>query len=177
MAFTRYRKAIELDPKKADYHNDLGAVLCDDLKEYDKSIECFRKVLELDAKNARGHRNLSVALGGKFLQFREMKNAAGCLAVAAERETLKFTHAAWLYDLACVRALCASAIREDPETSASDAARLAREQADLAMAWLHKAVAVGFRDIKLIEGDRDLDALREREDFKKLIAELELKKK
>ena len=47
------------------------------------------------------------------------------------------------------------------------------EQADLSMAWLQKAVAAGFRDARHMTHDPDLDALRGREDFKKLLAELE----
>jgi hypothetical protein len=40
------------------------------------------------------------------------------------------------------------------------------------MAWLRKAVAAGFKDAGQMAKDSDLDALREREDFKKLMAEL-----
>jgi hypothetical protein len=68
-------------------------------------------------------------------------------------------------------------IRDDPKTPAADAARLAREQADLAMAWLHKAVAAGYRNVEHMKQDKDLDALREREDFKKLLAEVGVNKK
>jgi eukaryotic-like serine/threonine-protein kinase len=48
-------------------------------------------------------------------------------------------------------------------------------QADLAMDWLKKAVDGGYKDIAQIKTDADLDALRGREDFKKLLAELEKK--
>ena len=41
------------------------------------------------------------------------------------------------------------------------------------MQWLHKAVKAGYKDAALMKKDTDLDALREREDFKKLLAELE----
>jgi hypothetical protein len=82
-----------------------------------------------------------------------------------------------MYDAACLRAVCAAVIPEDPKTPAGDAARLAQEQADMAMAWLHKAVAAGFSNASHMKQDRDLDALRGREDFKQLLAELELKKK
>jgi len=34
-------------------------------------------------------------------------------------------------------------------------------------------VAAGFKDINLMKTDKDLDALRDREDFKKLLADLE----
>jgi hypothetical protein len=63
------------------------------------------------------------------------------------------------------------------EVRITDARRLAKEQADLAMAWLHKAVAVGLNNAEHVKQDKDLGALREREDFKKLLAELEAKQK
>ena len=47
----------------------------------------------------------------------------------------------------------------------------------MAMAWLHKAVAAGYRDAENVKLDKDLDVLREREDFKKLLIKLEAKKK
>jgi hypothetical protein len=45
------------------------------------------------------------------------------------------------------------------------------------MAWLHKAVAAGYKNAEQIKRDRDFDALRERADFKKLLAELQAEKK
>jgi hypothetical protein len=104
-----------------------------------------------------------------------MKNAAGCLAVAVEFQTLKLTDGGSMYNAACIRAVCASAILEDPKTPATDAARLAKEQADLAMVWLHKAVAAGYTNVEHMKQDKDLGVLREREDFKKLISELQAK--
>jgi hypothetical protein len=102
---------------------------------------------------------------------RAQNAAAGCLAAAAEYEALKQTDGGSLFDAACNRALCAGAISDDPKTPAADAPRLAREQADLAMGWLRKAVAAGFKDDARMK-NKDLDVLREREDFKKLLAEL-----
>ena len=43
------------------------------------------------------------------------------------------------------------------------------------MQWLTLACAAGYRDAAHMKRDPDLDPLREREDFKKLIAELEKK--
>ena len=40
---------------------------------------------------------------------------------------------------------------------AADAARLAKDDADKAMAWLTKAVAAGFKDRAHMEKDKDLD--------------------
>jgi eukaryotic-like serine/threonine-protein kinase len=46
------------------------------------------------------------------------------------------------------------------------------KEKDLAMDWLRQAVAAGFKNVKWLKEDKDLDALREREDFKTLLAEL-----
>jgi hypothetical protein len=43
------------------------------------------------------------------------------------------------------------------------------------MELLHKAMKAGFKDAAHMRKDTDLDPLRGREDFKKLIAELEKK--
>jgi serine/threonine protein kinase/Flp pilus assembly protein TadD len=175
-AIACFRTAIKLEPNNAHAYGNLGAALANRGK-LDDAIAAFRKALEIDPKQPKADRNLRRAMAEKFRQFREMKNAAGCLAVAAEYEALKITDAAGkLYDAACFRALCASAILEDPKTPAADAARLARGQADLAMAWLHKAVAAGFKNARHMKQDKDLDALRDREDFKKLVADLESKR-
>ena len=51
-------------------------------------------------------------------------------------------------------------------------ARLATTEADRAMAWLHKAVAAGYKDRGQMKKDKDLDALRSRADFRELIESL-----
>jgi serine/threonine protein kinase/tetratricopeptide (TPR) repeat protein len=102
------------------------------------------------------------------------KDAAGCLAAAAEYDALKPNNP---YGAACSRAMCAAAILLDPKTPPADAARLAKQQADRAMVWLHKAVAAGFKDAECLKKEKDFDALYEREDFKKLLVELQAKKK
>jgi serine/threonine protein kinase len=66
-----------------------------------------------------------------------------------------------MYNLACIHALMAP--------KSGDPAR----EADLAMELLKKAVAAGYKDLALINKDTDLNVLRGREDFNKLLAELE----
>jgi hypothetical protein len=48
---------------------------------------------------------------------------------------------------------------------------------DAAMKALRLAVSKGYKDVKNIKTDTDLDPLRQREDFQKLLAELEGKGK
>ena len=68
-----------------------------------------------------------------------------------------------IYDVACTHALMIA--------KAEDRSK----QADLAMNWLQQAVAAGYKDAAHMKKDTDLDGLHKREDFKKLIAELESK--
>ena len=99
------------------------------------------------------------------------KDAAGWRAMAEMFEKLQPPDPESRYNLACLRAIIATILRavDKSEGAAKDAAA----EADRAMVWLKQAVAAGFKDINLMKTDKDLDALRDREDFKKLLAELE----
>src|SRR5262249_34979339 len=70
------------------------------------------------------------------------------------------------YDFACAYAVASGQIADR-----------AREYADRAMELLRRAVKAGFKDAAHMKQDKDLDALREREDFKKLLAEMGRKQK
>ena len=98
------------------------------------------------------------------------RDAAGCRTTAQMWEKLNRTDADSLYNAACFRAICAAVMRDKKEDGAD-------EQAERAMAWLKKAVAAGYKNLEQVKNDKDLDALRLREDFKKLIAELGGRKK
>jgi eukaryotic-like serine/threonine-protein kinase len=110
------------------------------------------------------------SLRGKHLQ--KAGDPAGCRATAEMWEKLNRTDAESLYEAACLRAMTAGV---QSKAKAADAAQLAHNDADRAMQWLHQAVKAGYKDLAHLKKDTDLDALREREDFKQLIAELEAK--
>jgi eukaryotic-like serine/threonine-protein kinase len=80
-----------------------------------------------------------------------------------------------LYNAACVYALCAAAAKQAkaPVVGIPGFERLA----DQAMALLKQAVAKGFKDAGHMKEDTDLESLRDRADFQKLIADLESAKK
>ncbi|HEY1379215.1 MAG TPA: serine/threonine-protein kinase, partial [Gemmataceae bacterium] len=104
----------------------------------------------------------------------KLADAAGCRATAELLEKRNPTDAASLYDAACARAVTAAL---QAKTPGADAARLAREDADKAMAWLTKAAAAGWNDVAHMKKDDDLTILRDRGDFKKLLIELEARNK
>ena len=76
-----------------------------------------------------------------------------------------WTASQW-YDFACVYAVASGKIADRKQ-----------EYADRSMALLHKATQYGFKDTTRMKQDKDLVALREREDFKKLLVEVEGKSK
>jgi hypothetical protein len=77
-----------------------------------------------------------------------------------------------LYQAAVCRAVTAKVMRQANPVNL-DAARLARGEEDRAMAWLSRGVTAGHKDLAGMRADPDLDALRERADFREPVAGLE----
>jgi hypothetical protein len=73
-----------------------------------------------------------------------------------------------------MRAVTAGVIRADDKSA--NAAKESDAEADRAMAWLKQAVAAGYRDAADMAQDKALDVLRDRDDFKKLLAALKANK-
>jgi tetratricopeptide (TPR) repeat protein len=107
----------------------------------------------------------------RLQHFTMTDDVAGCLETADRFEALGRTDINSLYHSAHFRALCAAEIQHAEPSPQNDA--LAREQANRAMVWLRKAVNAGLTDVAFLKKDESLDALRDREDFRALIAELE----
>ena len=79
----------------------------------------------------------------------KLGDAAGCRKSAEMFESLGRTDATSLYNAACHRALTAAL---EAKSSDQTVSRLAKEDADLAMSWLKKAVAAGWKDAAHIKG-------------------------
>ena len=112
---------------------------------------------------------IPAVMGLRIQHFQSTNDPAGCRATAEMWEKLNRTDNQSLYTAACFRAVTATVQAKTPGT---DAARLATEEADRAMAWLTKALAAGYNDRAHMDKDNDLDALRNRPDFQKLLASL-----
>jgi hypothetical protein len=113
------------------------------------------------------------AMGLRLEHFEKAKSAADCRATAEMWEKLGRTDTESLYTAARMRAVAAAVTRAaDPS---GEAAR--RADADRAMCWLRRAVAAGYANAPRVAKDADLDALRDRPDFKVLLADLEAGKK
>jgi tetratricopeptide (TPR) repeat protein len=110
-----------------------------------------------------------IHLRGQY--FQKVKDPAGCRQTAVMWEKINRTDAAGLACAASLRAVAAAAFRaNDKSPSGTHEADL---EADRAMGWLKQAVAAGYKNTAALKQDKDFDALRGRDDFKKLTADLE----
>jgi serine/threonine protein kinase len=153
----------------SDYRQRLA--LCSKAEQAVKDLDF---ALKQPAEQVPGLLDLRV----RFL-LKEQKLPAA-VESAAKMKELAGDKAAQLYDAVCAYALCAGEpgrVSAGSKLRGADAAPLAKKCAEEAMALLKQAVAKGYKDAAHMKQDIDLDALRDREDFKKLVTELEAKAK
>jgi tetratricopeptide (TPR) repeat protein/tRNA A-37 threonylcarbamoyl transferase component Bud32 len=97
--------------------------------------------------------------------------------IAGEKSAMGDTQ----YNAACVYALSSTAVQKDADLTESQRNELAEQYAVHAVSLLHKAHAAGHfgepASVANLKKDADLAPLRERDDFKKLLAALEEKAK
>lgn len=161
-----YREADRLD---GNQHNLATSALADLLLsrgKWKEAVALYRRIADSIPHEASAHRRLGNALKANG----DLDGAlAAYRAGAAAHEKKNPWEASSLYTAACYRALTAEI---QIHARSPDAARLAKEEADRAMAWLTKALAAGFADFALLDRDADVNSLRDREDFGKLLAHL-----
>lgn len=106
----------------------------------------------------------------RMQHFQKSGDAQQCQTTAQIWEKCSRQDAPSLYQAACFRAI-AAAVQAQAKTA--DAKVLAQAEADAAMSWLRKAIDAGWSDHRHMKQDGDLHFLRGRDDYQKLIAELE----
>jgi tetratricopeptide (TPR) repeat protein len=106
-----------------------------------------------------------------------LRDQAGAERAAAQLRDRGWDPPVNAYDAACALALCIPIVQNDDKLSKQDRASAVQFYGDAAMKMLKDAVAKGWKDAAHMQKDTDLDPLRERDDFKKLIAELVTKQK
>jgi serine/threonine protein kinase len=105
----------------------------------------------------------------RLRHFQQVRDAAGCRQTADIWENLQRRDANSLCHAARLRAVTAGVLRAVAASPQADA------EADRAMAWLNGAVAAGYKDAAQLERDRDFDTLRDRPDFRELMATLKVR--
>jgi tetratricopeptide (TPR) repeat protein len=141
-------------------NSQLGrALVYERQRKFAEAVKDWDRVIELcppmERPKFRAHRSTVLVLAGQV---------AEAVAEVIELRKLPGLNAGRLYDFACVYAVASDKI-----------AGKKQEYADAAMEILQKAVKAGWKDAGHMKQDKELDPLREREDFKTMVAELEAK--
>jgi tetratricopeptide (TPR) repeat protein len=158
--------------------NNLGLVLLD-LGRLDDALTAFAEAVA--HQRQAFDRAPTVAQYRRFLSHhyvnvantqRRLSRPAEAAAAAIERQKLWPDDAAELVTVAIDLAQCAGLVGR--EKAALSAAEQAERQGycDQAVGALRQAVTRGFRDATKLETEQDLEPLRDRSDFRQLIAEL-----
>ena len=117
---------------------------------------------------------LASSLLGRGLARRDLGDPAGAAADVRRAlgllEGLPSRGGEELFHTACCRAALAGLAGSD---GSGVSAAEAKAEADQAMALLRKAVDMGYRNAAAFRTESALDPLRKREDFKKLLQEVE----
>jgi tetratricopeptide (TPR) repeat protein len=120
------------------------------VKDWDRAVELSPPAEQPDCRASRVNSRLQAGQFAEAVAEVEELTRAG-----------KWSADQW-YDFACVYAVASDQVTDKQQP-----------YADRAMELLQHAVKAGFKDAAHMGKDTDLDALRGREDFKKLLADLE----
>jgi tetratricopeptide (TPR) repeat protein len=112
------------------------------------------------------HRDLATALLG-------LGDHAGAARAAAELAHVAYEPANDAYKAACFFSGCISLAQKDAKLPEARRKELAQSYGDRAVQTLRQAIANGYKDAANLKKDKDLDPLRQRDDFTKLLAELD----
>jgi serine/threonine protein kinase len=102
-----------------------------------------------------------------------LQDQVAALQAAKKLRDLGWDPPANAYDAACAMALCVPIAREQQKLDAAERESAIKFFADEAMKMLHTAVTKGYKNRKQMMEDANLAALRGREDFQKLVDDLD----
>jgi tetratricopeptide (TPR) repeat protein len=139
------------------------ATVREKLKQLADAIKDWDRAIELDDGTKRGYLECR-----RLVAQGQSEDLAKAIAQANALAEAKDVTAGTLYDLAGACALASAVIKDD--------AKVRDQYAASAVELLRRAVAKGYKDTEHLKKDDDLKVLREREDYQKLVKELEEKK-
>jgi tetratricopeptide (TPR) repeat protein len=131
------------------------------LQRHAEALKDYDKLVELAPEPERPLRRSTRAVG---------RIRAGQVAAAIEEaeELAKKGDSVVLYNVACVYALASKSTKANPISP-----ELQAKYAERAVALLRQAVAKGYRNAHEMKNDDDLKSLRPRDDFQKLLREIQ----
>jgi tetratricopeptide (TPR) repeat protein len=145
------------------------------LTRMDRAIECLERAsntghpgAQWDLSNVRLQRASVLAYQGEHTKAIEEAE------VLVRKGGLAWIH---FYNICCVYSVASDSAGSDSKLSVAERATRRAQYADRAMEYLRLAIARGYQRVPELKSDKDLNPLRSRADFQKLVQELELKTK
>jgi tetratricopeptide (TPR) repeat protein len=138
----------------------------------EESAKLLRRLCAKEPTVAAHRQRLTEMLMELSGLHRRLGRPANAAEIALEWQALAPKQPTHLYNAACALALCAGMVGKAGENLSPAQQAERRRYTDLAMVALQQATANGYKNVPHMEKDTDLDPLRERDDFKRLIAEL-----
>jgi serine/threonine protein kinase/tetratricopeptide (TPR) repeat protein len=177
-------------PSVPDYASTLAATmgslatLNNDAKNYaaarkllERARPYNRRALTANPKNPIYLSSFSFNRGAMCAALVGLGEHTAAAAEAQELARVGFDPAEDCYNAACYMSRCVPLAGKDASLLQAERKELARRYSDRAMDFLRQAVKAGWKDARHIRKDTDLDPLRGREDFRKLVEELDKKAK
>jgi tetratricopeptide (TPR) repeat protein len=152
---------------------------CQYLGRYGEALPLQEEALKLSERQLGSEDQVTIALRADLADsYGGLGRYADAVRLLREATPAKEKTAGPLpvmYDVACFHGMIAKYLLAGGK--GAEVARQADAEAEEAVRWLRKAIKAGYSQPQHIKTDKDLDALRGREDFKKLLTELEAKAK
>ncbi len=186
MARPLQHKLAEQDPNNPRYQSDLGATWGDigrqlaKLDRFEEAVKAYQQAIQHQrlasdkAPQVPRHRELlSLSYQDLANEQRRLSRPADAAATALELRKLWPKNPTELYNVACEVTRCIPLVGKDKTNLTAEEQAERQKYADQALEVLREAIGSGFKDVEHMKKDTALDSLREREDFNKLITELE----
>jgi tRNA A-37 threonylcarbamoyl transferase component Bud32 len=171
-AFFLVNDALDKETEQRKKAESLAKTLEYEIDAHDFTVERLSTII-LDPVEIPGHalRKKHAALLAVFRYYQTRKSIARCRATAEKWENLGLSDSNSYYNAACIRAVTATLVQDSDDSATGT--KEAEAEADKAMEWLKKSVEADYSNAALVKKDEDLDSLRRRPDFQKLLRELE----
>jgi serine/threonine-protein kinase len=173
-------------PKVPDYRNELAgtlgnrAALANDRhdfgaarRELEEALPHHHAALQVSPRNPYYRQYYQNNLVTLIASCVGLQDRAAALQAAKTLRDLGWDPAGNAYNAACGLARYISVIEQDSRADAGRRRQQAQFFGDQALAMLRTAVAKGYKDVAQLKEDKDLDPLRGRDEFRKLLTDLE----
>jgi tetratricopeptide (TPR) repeat protein len=176
VAVRLFQDLVNRDPKRASYNDDLSRVLYSTAlaaqRRGETALAADKYRAALAIREARTRRQMDlVALRDLMVTLARCGEYGRAAEMAGRVRKQSGTDLGSLIDVACCFAICSDVVAASKPAGelTPEQSRLREHYAGQALEALQAAVARGYRDVVNLETEPDLDAVRERPNFKALL--------